>query len=165
MFTGESLVSLFFRLLNFIILGGAGIYFFKRYGLPVVRQRIREREELITGLKDQRDSLKDMQRSLEYQSAEQKQLSAQLTHKIGRWQHSYERQEHRRHEEKQRLITLLNKRTHQQSQGVALNTLQQQTFPLIIAASREQLVRQFTSAQQGQAYLQNLLKFMQKGKL
>ncbi len=164
MFDGESLVSLFFRLLNFILLGSLGIYLFKRYGLSVIHARIKEKESALAQLKQQRDTLKGTMRSLEHQRFDQDLIAAQLSAKIERWQRVYQTRERVRYEEKQRLITLLTKKIHEQTRNNELATVQRRVFPVALLESRKQLTQSFQNPEKGDDFIQHLLSFMETGK-
>jgi len=164
MFDGESLVSLFFRVLNFILLGGLGLYLFRRYGLPVIHANIKEKESALARLKQQRDMLKDTIRSLEYQRFDQDLICSRLSAKIERWQQVIQAQERLRHEEKQRLITLLNKKSHEQTQNNTLAALQQRVLPKALLESRKQLTQTFQDPKRGTDFIQHLASFMETGK-
>lgn len=165
MFVGESLVSFFFRVLNFAVLTGFGVFLFKRYGLPSIHQEVKEQEGHIAGLKHHRDTLKETVRTLERQSYEQAILCNQLAIKIGNWHNAVLAQRYKEQEEKQRLITLLSKKVHQQEQILAIQNLRKQVFPAAITQTRKELEQQFKSGHIAERYIEDLLRFMETGKL
>jgi hypothetical protein len=165
MFVGESLVSFIFRLLNFAVLGGLGVYLFKRHALASIHQQIKDKEIVISELKQHRDTLKETLRNLEQQAYEQSLTCSQLARKIDRWHNACVQQKYKENEERQRLITALNKKISLQYHNNTLQKLQQQKLPSVVVTSEQKLQQQFSSQDQGTEYIGKLLKFMETGKL
>jgi hypothetical protein len=165
MFAGESIISIVFRFLNFGVLLGLAVYAFRRYANPFLRAQIGAKDAALYALKQQRDELKSQVRVLELQAHQHDAQRLSMRLKLERWQEVWQSQERLRYEEKQRLTTLLTKKAELQAQTRMLDQLQRNIFPAVLAQSRTALQNYFEHPEHEHKFTEQLLTFMQKGKM
>jgi hypothetical protein len=160
MLYGETLTSIFFRILNFGILIAFFTYICKRSIFPDAREHIAENDKQLHDLKHQRDSLKDTLKSLEQTFVEQEALSVILTKNVARWkEHSAKQQAIDRTLKDQHMQQLAHKTTIQ-SEHIHAQHVQKAVLPLVMNASEQQLREKFASNKESEKFLHSLLDYI-----
>lgn len=164
MFEHETLVSFVFRWLNFGILVGLGVYFFKRYGLLAIKERMATHDELLNQLQHRKEALKGNQRALERQSEEQELLCTQLGAKIERWYTVVEQRAQQQRMEQEQQQEKIVKRVALQTDYKQKKHAYKQVMPQVLQQATAQLQDQFASEQTGQQFIVRLIEDMERRK-
>ena len=165
MFEGETVLSIFFKLLNFGILIGLGVYVFKRYLLPSIGQEIAENQEALQQLQRNNEQLKEDQKKVEARLDEQAALCLSLGSKIERWKLAHDNHLRRQQESCQQLRQKIEKKVAVQEQNLAREMLNKKVLPGAIVQAQELLQKTYESESEGRQYILHVMKYLERGKI
>lgn len=157
MFGNISLVTVFFRLLNFGVLIGFFAYVFKRYFYQNISDHIAEKASFIQGLHQNNKVLEEQQHNLEMKIAQQDSKCKTLLAKIEEWQQAVIQQQ----QEWQTIqeVAIQDKVRRLQLQQEALNKdhLKRVLLPQVLERAEKKLVQEFADPQAGQAFVEDII--------
>lgn len=155
-------ISVLFRLINVAVTVGAAVYLFKRYGLNVVKNKIRARKQLLEDLHAQQVASEHQCKDKEQQIIEQHLLFQALQKKIEVWRQHFEQRVVEREHEKEHIRASLEKKVAEQSRFLNVRQMQQAIVPGAVKKAREELKAYFESEQAGRVYLAPIVNHIKK---
>lgn len=161
MFLSPYVIAITFRLLNVVLLFVLIVYTFKKYALQGIRDKIKEHDVFLAGLRKQKKILKQEHDDAQQQYAQQERFFTVLKNNINVWQRAVEQQKavcRQEHEQRAQAIT---KKMNKQLQEVALERIRQEKLPDIVRNARNTLEKEYTQ-EQGEVFLQSLIKRLGK---
>ena len=110
----EEIIAFTFKILNFLVIIGLGVYFFKKYALQKITIGIARKASFIRGLFDRQQKLEQQQYELDQTIAKEEHLCLVLKKKIDLWRNQVEKKlkekEEKQEKHKQILYKCLKKR-------------------------------------------------------
>jgi F0F1-type ATP synthase membrane subunit b/b' len=162
MFTSQEILIFIFKLINFIIVIGLGIYLTKKYVIPFLEQEIAKYQESIQRLHTAKEQLDVQQAHIDQQRLMQEQLAQELTQKIHEWHRvvSTTKQQHEVERDARRSTLIQEYMTCQQTN--AQEQIRQTIAKKVFAQMNQELQTTFTPKQRGQEYLHDVIKAMRQ---
>jgi uncharacterized protein YicC (UPF0701 family) len=158
----HEIVSIIFRLINFAITIGAGFYLFKRYGLSLIQDRLKQKKDQLDALNAQTLSLEQEHQNLTSQQKYQTILFEQLKFKLSLWNTAFEKLIQERKSEKNDIKAQLDQKVYVLNNHLEKISLEHQVFPKAIEQSRDILEKKFASQAAGKRYLKPILTHIKK---
>lgn len=154
-------VAIIFRLINFAITIGAAFYLFKRYGLSLILDKIKDRQKKIEALEIQLKKIED-DRILHEQLSERQKMNYEHLHKqLAVWNDQFN-QELTAHEyEKKILKQKLEAKIATQNNFVQEQYVKEAIMPQALKQARE-IIEKKATTEFGGLYLKNLLNHIKK---
>jgi hypothetical protein len=159
----DSLITIFFRLLNAAVLIGIGFYLFKKYIKVQTDEKITQQEALINGLEEQGYFLEGKAHKLARTLHQQEKNVELMQHKIDEWGHAVAAQS-RKIEYEQEIYA-----THRMQRALIKNNIINNRYsrahiiPETIALLQHDLQEKFSNPSAGQAYTDALIHHVEKG--
>lgn len=162
MFGNISLVTIFFRLLNFGVLIAFFVFIFKRYFYQSISDHIAEKESFLKGLHQNSKVLEEQQHNLEMKIAQQDNKCKTLLAKISIWQEAVMQQQQEWHAIQE--VVMQDKAHRLQLQQDSLNEeyLKRALLPKVLDQAEKKLVQEFAEPQAGQAFVANIIAQLSK---
>lgn len=158
----HEVVSIIFRLINFAITVGAGYYLFKRYGLSLIQDKIKQKKDYLDELDHQAAVIADTHQNLISQQKYQTILFEQLKFKLSLWNTAYQKMLGTRKNEKDEIKKKLEQKVHMQNSYLAQQSLKRQIFVKAIDQARTILENKFMTPSSGKKYLNPILIHIKK---
>ncbi len=158
----HEIVSIIFRLINFAITIAAGFYLFKRYGLDIIQDKIKQKKDHLNSLHHQTSTLENEHQNLASQQKYQTIIFEQLKFKLSLWNTAFEKLLQEKKSEKNEIKIQLHEKVHAQNNYLEKQTLERQVFPKAIDRARDILEKQFASEADGKKYLKPILNSIKK---
>lgn len=157
----DSMVSIFFRLINFGLFIALFIYGFKRYVYPALLEQMAEREKAHKELEQKKELLADTQFRLDEQMHTNERVHQELVAALNTWRLTFEREQQAQHKEKERIKHELEIKMHKRREVQALNALHDEVVTPAVNQAEKALRTYFTGKEHSRAYLHQLLSRME----
>lgn len=153
----SALMPTFFRLLNFGIIIGAGIYVYRRFGRKLLQEMFERYEEHKQLLRNEIVSLNAHTEDVKKAFAVQNALGVRLADNIEQWQLSVARAIALRQHEKEALTTMLQRKAERVAHHAAWVSLRRECLDAAVKEATESLTAFYTDQAHVQDYLGTVL--------
>ena len=156
----EKIIAFTFKILNFFVLIGLGVYFFKKYALQKITIGIARKKSFIRGLFNRQQELEQQQYELDQTIAKEERLCLVLKKKIDLWKHQVEEKlkEEEKKREKYRQITY--KRLKKRMGMVVIGQVKEKVLQIAVSRARVELKQQFTQEKKSSQFLEWTISWM-----
>jgi F0F1-type ATP synthase membrane subunit b/b' len=163
MLNSETIISIFFKILNFGVLIGLGVYIFKRYFVQNINDQIDAKQNMIAQLQGNNQALKQEEHDIAHAAEQQHQLSEQLVQKIALWRAAHTHEMARKKAEYEEIYKNRIKKIAKQEEIYALDVVQKKVVPSAIEQAREMLQQHSMSLDVQQRYTTDILDYIERG--
>ena len=153
----STVVAFSFRIINFLVLVGLGIYLFKKYLLGSIEETIAEQEAYKNGLKQQLGALESLLDELDTEKTWLEKQCTYLKSKVNHWNEQFNILISTRVAEKQSLQKKAEIRVELQVIHLAQEKLLQKALPIALKNATTAFEQSFASQKKGTDYLNNLI--------
>jgi HSP90 family molecular chaperone len=161
MFHEESLITTIFKILNVVVLAGAGFYFFKTRIVQQIRDAIVEKKDGEKALQDEKRSLKTRLKMINDEIIKQQEQCARIKDNVVNWNAAVNKQQTMMQQEKEEIMKEQETRVQQQSEYLTALKIQKKIVPQALADAQDELEREFTPYR-GHAYMQTIVGQMRR---
>jgi len=158
-------IAIAFKLINFGVLIGLGVYLFKRYALSSIHLHIAKREQKLADLALQTYLLKEQAKAMELVVADQRAVGHGLLQKIDLWNTLVAQYALEREQQKVLYEEALSKKMILQSNYIEMHEAQKKALLPAIAHARIHLEKQYVSLPAGRSFISELMSHMEKSKV
>jgi len=153
-----SILDLAFSLLNFAIVLAVGVYVFKSYVGPQLREKIVQEYTDFMNVHNEHRSLMLEQQTLEEEILDQEDQAALLFKKINQWRNMVEISTQAELLAQEKTKKSLAEYYVQQSRQYALHKAYRDIGPLVVHKLEQDLKKRFSDPQEGHAYIARILR-------
>lgn len=157
----DSMISIFFRFINFSLFIALFIYGFKHYVYPALLEQMAEREKTRKDLEQEKEFLAQTQSTLDEQMHTHERVHQELVVALNTWRLIFEREQQAQRQEKERIKHELEIKMHKRREIQALNTLQDDVVIPALDQAEKTLHDYFADKEHGRVYLHRLLSRME----
>jgi hypothetical protein len=161
-FASETIIDIFFKLLNFAVLLVIAIVFYQRALRPRTKDLIDQKEQKQDVLKQLYSELIHEQNMLDQQLEDQDQFARYLIEKIEQWRLSFDEQRRQYKQERQEIHKAVEERNRHKAEWLIRDNLYKRAKVDTINQLYTQLTEQFETPKQQQQFLNELLVFMRE---
>jgi len=149
----EEIIAFIFKILNFFVLIGLGVYFFKKYALQKITIGIARKESFICGLFNRQQELEQQQYELDQTIAKEKQLCFVLKEKIDLWKHQVEKKLKKEQEDREKYAQTVRVRLEKRMKTVVTGQVKEKALQLAVSRARVELKQQFAQEKNSGQFL------------
>lgn len=153
-------VELFFKLLNFFIIIGLLVYFFRRYAYPWAKEQIEHKKRIAQQLKEQKESLRTRLDELDQEVKKKLEYSQQSKVIIKDWNTKVRIALDHRLEEHKKIIQSLEKKKLEQARWLSRTKEQEKIVPAMLAQAEEELKAYFKSKGKADVFVNSITQFL-----
>ncbi len=147
-----------FELVNFIFVCACAVYFYKKYGAPLVKKAMQEKKTAVRQYKEQLSEVQRQAAQLEQDIADQETKAQYLLHNIQVWS-GHEHQKKRRAQVAcADLQEKFSKYVVAQEKAIALAEVTRAVMPEALHQVRQELSHHFSREQEQRRVLNNICK-------
>ena len=165
MFINESIVAIIFRLFNFSLVIALATYAFKKYVLPNVLVTMVRKESEKEFLLNQQELLEQKQRELDELIKHDTHYGEYLKLKINEWSRVIAEKHSLQEHECLLRLAVLDKRQNQKNARQKEIMMQELVQKDVACLLKKSLVDHFESEKAGKKYVEDIVSFMQEGRL
>jgi len=158
----KTIVSIIFRLVNFIVFAGLVAYLFKKYALPQIKEKLAEKYAFFRDLENKRKNLINQNQIAKKEIKDQDNLFELLKKKLAGWNKSCDQKNKEKEKELDIIIQYHKKRLEIQTQNMQQQKLLKEVFPRVIAGTYKQLQEKFSKKQESEKFLKDIIEYMKK---
>ena len=158
----NDLVTVVFRIINFMILIGVGIFLFRRYVLPGLRADYNKDTAFKHNLEQQKRTLEEQAYELDARTAKQVIKGDYLAQRTIAWEHSIAEKKNARATEKKEREVQLAQVYRKQYQEIEAHALKKQVVPQALQQAHKKLVDEYSDSSHGKQALSLLIKHIQE---
>lgn len=157
-----TLVNSIFKIINFGILIGLGIYLFYTKIFSSLYQKMHEQMAIVPKLEQERRGLHNQELNIDTAIEQQALIAKVLQKKIEGWSISMQKATQEQQEQHRLMQKLIQEKAEQQEKYRAKNVLYQQMIPEILTATENALIQKYAHTNDAQGYLQKILQNLDK---
>lgn len=158
----ETVISIFFRLINFGMLIYAAKYVYDHYVYNTVVSDIEADEKKIAMLAQQKDAFYHHELFVVKEIENQQQTVAHLMRVLEKWRATAEQNQRMREEEHQKLEEALRKKAAEQSEHIAEYMLARRALPQAVHELEASLTNYFNRENRASEYIASTIKQIDK---
>lgn len=162
MFAYEVVVTFIFRLINMAVLGGLGLWAYRKYGRKMVETKLNARDTLLQGLQEQSYMLEARYAELQDDFSAQQELAKRLEHKVLMWHEAVTAQATRCTDEYAQLERHLQHKYQQKRESIVRQRAYAQQLAQALGSARTILQERFAQPDVANTYLKSLIEGMGK---
>jgi len=159
---GETLINVFFRLLNFVVLVGVLRYLYKQYVYGAVQRDFEADEKKVAILAQQKDAYYQQEQFLKQEIQNQDRLVTHLHKKLAQWNEAAQQIERENSEMHDTLQAALRKKAVVQSEHIAHYMLERRALPQAMHELETSLAEYFRDAKRGDNYMKSVVNHLEK---
>lgn len=158
----ETFVSVFFRLLNFIVLIGLAAFIFKRYFRKSIEESIEQKrlEEINVG--NQIRDLEHRSKNLSEEIVRQEQLCEYLIEKTAQWKQAFEHQTQDLLKEQKKLAVQAQLKTDKQAEIITRERLTKAVIPIALEQTTQKLKDLYADPKNNKDFIDPIIGYMEK---
>lgn len=164
MVSNTVVIAFIFRIINFLILIGLGVYFFKKYILVRIKQGIEEKKRKKLAFEQEQVKTQYAVQNLEQQLKNQQVEYAHLFERVTVWRNAVEHQQKQEHERNSVEEKTIAVRSEQKIEALKKRHYYQEVMPRAFARSREELETYFAHTEHQRAYLAHIFNVLGKNR-
>jgi len=156
----EEIIAFIFKILNFFVLIGLGVYFFKKYALQKITIGIARKASFIRGLFDRQQELEQQQYELDQTIAKEEHLCLVLKKKINLWRNQVEKKLKEKQEEQEKCKQILYKCLKKRIKIVVIGQAKEKALRIAVDRTRAELEQQFAQEKKSCQFLEWTISWM-----
>jgi len=156
----EEIIAFTFKILNFFVLVGLGVYFFKKYALQKITIGIARKESFIRGLFDRQQELEQQQYELDQTIEKEERLCLVLKGKIDLWKHRVEKKLKKEQEEQEQYRRIMYTRLKKRMEMVVTGQVKEKALQIAVDRARVELKKQFAQEKNSSQFLEGTISWM-----
>ncbi len=160
----ENIVGIVFRVINFGVLIGLAVYFFKKHALPIIKQQIADKQAFIVSLHNQEQMLEQEKEEVTKRIIEDEQQWMHLKDTFDQWRTTVSQVYAEHEKERQQRIRTLQDRAENRMQQVTSMRLSVRVFPQALEQAGAELQKYYADAQQADQFIKRIIDHMRAGK-
>ncbi len=149
----EQIIAFIFKIVNFVVFIGLGVYFFKKYALRKIITGIAQKESFIRGLFDRQQELEQQQYALGQTIVKEEALCLTLKKKINLWNHHVEKELKEQKQEEEEQTQIMYIRLKKRMEMVVTSQIKEKAFQRAINRARFALKQQFAQEKNADQFL------------
>lgn len=157
----ESFISIFFRVINFVVILGLAYYLYKRYFKNRIDDKMTQKEALLKGLEEQGYFLEGKAHDFEMQLKEQEVTGHLLKQKLQDWNEAVQQDHHKRDQEQYLYAAQANERVQEKNKILAQHALQKAVLPDVLEQTHNELKKQFSASSHSKKYVHDIIQRLQ----
>lgn len=157
----ESIISIFFRVINFAVILGLAYYLYKRYFKNRIDDKMTQKEALLKGLEEQGYFLEGKAHDFEMQLKEQEITGNLLKQKLQDWNEAVAKDHHKRDQEQRLYAAQTNERVQEKNKILAQHALQKEVLPDVLEQARHELKKKFSASSHSKKYVHDIIQRLQ----
>ena len=162
MFTSETIIAIFFRFTHLTILIGLAVYAFKNYGIPriiiLMAKKDAEYDSLLNKQLMLEESLFDLDKKIEQEAL----ACQQLKEKISKWRTAVNTDHEMEKNKQNSRIEMVRNNTNKKIEYYHQEQIKNSVHNALIAQLKKSLSSHFESTKNQSAYLEDIVKFMDR---
>ncbi|GMU19877.1 MAG: hypothetical protein AMXMBFR12_10670 [Candidatus Babeliales bacterium] len=158
MFGEYPLITLFFRIVNSLVLLGLGYFIYRRFFKYRIEEKVNQKEALFKGLEEQGHALEGRAGVLQQQLDSQAQRAHAITAKIDEWHAAVMAADKKRMHELIQFAQKAAQRTEVKNAHIQKQYFKHAVMPHAIAQAQKELEQEYAKMFQNQAYLDAQIK-------
>lgn len=162
MISSDMLLSIFFRILNFVVFVGVLRYLYKRYIKDAVQQDFLADEKKVAIMAQQKDAYHQQEQFLMQEMQAQEQLVSQLEQKLETWRSAAQDVQRVYNEEHALLQARVRKKAAEQSEHIAQYMLERRALPKAMHELESSLADYFSSEKRASRYINDVMQHVDK---
>lgn len=151
-----------FRVLNFGILVGIGVYVFRKRVLPMLEHQLLMRHATRDNFHKQQETLKATHERIVLEIKEQEALLYDLIAKVTQWRTVFEREQQAETEAFKLIMAKIKERRTKQEHGWYVMNAQRFIVPKAIADAERELIERMTSKKEQENYIARVMQSLHK---
>jgi GMP synthase PP-ATPase subunit len=159
---GESIVTILFRLLNFVALMALFTFIFKKYMKKDIEESIEHDKQDEINMNNHIIEASHRSQELSEEIINQEKLCKYLLDRTDQWHATFDESMQEKKHEKYALQLKEIERTKRQTQAIADEHLRQVVLPKAIAESRAQLTASFAHESKNKAFVHDIISHIKK---
>jgi hypothetical protein len=162
MFASKEIVTIIFKIVNFVAIAWIIKYAFQKYIFPGIKEKLFAKFAFFRGLEEKNKNLIIQNELLEKEIKDQDKLFELLKEKIEAWNKETKKQRETTLLEAQKINSFHKKRVETQTQNIHSQKLLSEIFPRVIDGTFKQLEQKFRQEQEAEKFFRNIINYMQK---
>jgi len=158
----ETFVTIFFRLLNFVILIALSAYIFKKYFRKSIEDAIKQKQLEEINVGNQIRELDQRSKNLSEEIVRQEQLCEYLIDRTTQWHQAFDQQTQDQLEEQKKLAFLAQLRTEKQAENIASERIIKAVGPMVIEQTTKRLEDLYADRKHNKLFVDSIIGFMKK---
>ena len=158
----ELLITIIFRLLNFVALMALFAYIFKKYLRKDIEESIEHDRLAEVNLNIRIGEMKHRSSEISEEIIKQQKLCEYLNARTNQWKTAFEKDVKRRRDQQKALDMQMTEHARQQVQAIAQERMVQAVLPKALAAAHDRLKKSFEAPDHGSVFVHNILAQMKK---
>ncbi len=159
----ETIVSIFFRIINLAALLALSGYIFKKYFLADVHADIISEREREVILEENIRDLEQRGKKLEHDAVAQEQLCQKLLSKAASWHAVFDRDRERRRNEEHLVYTIAEERAQRQARALEREKAFKTIVPHALELAQKRLEKTYSGQERGGAFIEDIVAHMRQG--
>lgn len=160
----ETLMGIFFRLLNFGLFFIGLRHLYLRYITPNAQAEIEADEKKVAIMAQQKDAFHHQEQFITKEIEDQREQIVHLSNKLQVWQEAAQQAEHTQEQAHEQLELALRKKAAVQSEHIAQHMVEQRAIPLAIEELETSLTAHFGGDARGSEYIDDAVDHIAKGR-
>ncbi len=162
MSTYAQVITIIFRLLNFVALIGLAVYVFKAYLLDRVKQQMADQEATERGMQLQRDAMARRQEEITGEIDQDAQLCMELKQRVDRWRRVIDTQQVQQKKEQEERTQRLQQALQEKMERLVYNRVLKKVMPRALADAAVQLGEKYSDTQQGRLFTNAIITHLER---
>jgi len=158
----EPIVAFIFKIINFFVFIGLGVYLFRKYVRQKIITSIAQKESFIRGLFDRQQELEQQQYALDQAVSKEEQLCLQLKKKVDLWKHLAEKGFKKKQQQKKEQVAFIYTRLKERTEMALIARIEKKAFQRAIEQSRAILKKQFSQNKNADQFLSRTISWISK---
>ncbi len=158
----NEIIDVVFKIINFFVFIGLGIYFFKKFVYQKIIIAIARKESFIQGLFGRQQELEQQQYLLAQAVKQEEQLCFRLKKKIDLWKHCVEKELKNRQQEQERQAQIVYVNLQKKMNKIVASKTERKAYQKAIDSAQIELIQQFSREKNAQHFLTWMFSWMAK---
>ncbi len=154
-----------FNVINLMLLIGLGVYAFRNYFLPSVKDALLKRVLLLKNLNTMHEKLKRDQDQIQQQIKKQELSCQDLVNKVSKWKTIVNYESIKHSEQKQRYLQALQTKVQAQAKQQALEHAQKKIAPSVLVTLERELIDYYHNESHVKRYITKMFIAMKKSEV
>lgn len=157
----ESWMSIFFRLVNFVVIISLATYIYKRYFKNRVDEKMTYKEVLLKGLEEQGYFLEGKAHDLDMRLKEQEMTGDLLKQKVHDWNEAVILEQHKQRDAYASYAALAAEHMQKKNELLAHHVIQKEVFPHALVLAQKELQQKFAGPDTSKQFVHTIITRLQ----
>jgi len=158
----ETFVTIFFRLLNFVVLIALSAFVFKKYFRKSIEDAIEQKQLEEINVGNQIRELEQRSKNLSEEIVRQEQLCEHLIERTTQWHQAFDIQTQDQLEEQKKLALQAQLRVEKQAENLASERIIKAVGPMVIEQTTKKLEDLYADQKHNKHFVDSIVGFMKK---